>query len=69
MKLLLSVLSAALAVNAYVKVDPDNLPNHSEAGQFGTNRCGTRDSKNSKCQNVWVNSAEESVRAGLDIDL
>jgi hypothetical protein len=69
MKLLLSVLSAALAVHAYVKVDPNNLPKHSEAGQFGTNRCGTRDSKKSKCQNVWVNSAEESVRGRPDIDL
>ncbi|KAG9107339.1 hypothetical protein FRC07_008643, partial [Ceratobasidium sp. 392] len=39
--------------------DPANLPDKSEAEQSGTNNCGTGNSQDSMCQNVYVNSASD----------
>jgi len=36
---------------------PDNLPNHSENGQAGTNKCGTGSNQTSLCQNAYSSSA------------
>ncbi|KAG9121645.1 hypothetical protein FRC07_002330, partial [Ceratobasidium sp. 392] len=38
---------------------PSNAPEHSEKGQLGTNQCGTGNSQDSLCQNVYVNSVED----------
>jgi len=37
----------------------DQLPNKSEPGQYGTNKCGHGDNKNSLCQNVIINSIDD----------
>ncbi|KAH9441541.1 hypothetical protein Pst134EA_032902 [Puccinia striiformis f. sp. tritici] len=41
--------------------DPKNLPYKSDgaAGQTGYNRCGTKATKDSQCQNLFINSAED----------
>ncbi|MBW0496454.1 hypothetical protein O181_036169 [Austropuccinia psidii MF-1] len=40
---------------------PNNLPYHSEprGGQTGYNQCGTKAKKDSKCQNLFIKSAED----------
>ncbi|KAF5331744.1 hypothetical protein D9758_017189 [Tetrapyrgos nigripes] len=37
----------------------NNLPSTSQNGQFGINNCGTSNSQDSKCQTVWINSADD----------
>jgi hypothetical protein len=37
------------------------LPDKSQNGQYGTNKCGTNSSQSSKCQTAWLNSLEEYV--------
>ncbi|KAA1097363.1 hypothetical protein PGT21_004174 [Puccinia graminis f. sp. tritici] len=41
--------------------DPKNLPYQSDgaAGQTGYNQCGNKADKNSQCQNLYINSAED----------
>jgi len=49
-------LSTVLRVHAQTysaTYSPDNLPDHTEDGQTGTNRCGTRSDPTSSCQNVY----------------
>jgi len=63
---LVSLLSlAALSVNAAVPkytatyTLSQGLPNHSEAGQYGTDNCGTGSSPTSMCQVAILNSIED----------
>ncbi|KAF8646676.1 hypothetical protein AX16_007107 [Volvariella volvacea WC 439] len=35
------------------------LPQTSQEGQFGTNACGSESSQDSRCQTIWINSAED----------
>lgn len=37
----------------------NDLPQTSQAEQYGTNRCGTTSSQNSTCQTAWINSAQD----------
>jgi len=37
---------------------PDSLPDKTETGQTGTNKCGTASSQNSTCQNSYSSSAD-----------
>ncbi|KAG8720118.1 hypothetical protein FRC08_001143 [Ceratobasidium sp. 394] len=39
--------------------DPANLPDKSENEQSGTNKCGTQNSQDSMCQNLYVNSVSD----------
>lgn len=39
--------------------DPANLPDKTEAEQSGTNKCGTANSQDSMCQNLFVNSVND----------
>ncbi|KAI9609928.1 hypothetical protein KEM48_006939 [Puccinia striiformis f. sp. tritici PST-130] len=57
-------LSLALYPGAFSLLtgfDPKNLPYKSDgaAGQTGYNRCGTKATKDSQCQNLFINSAED----------
>jgi hypothetical protein len=55
-------LSLALGVRAQTysaTYDPTSLPDQTETGQTGTNKCGTTSSQNSTCQNVYINSVED----------
>lgn len=38
---------------------PQNAPDQSEAGQTGTNKCGTGSSPDSMCQNAYLNSVDD----------
>jgi len=38
---------------------PNQLPDKSQEGQYGTNRCGTSSHQESNCQTAWINSAED----------
>ncbi|KAI3613984.1 macrophage activating glycoprotein [Moniliophthora roreri] len=38
---------------------PDNLPDQTQQGQSGTNKCGTKASQTSDCQNAYINSVED----------
>jgi hypothetical protein len=51
-----SALTASAQYSAYYKPSASGLPNHSEYGQSGTNKCGTGSSQTSNCQNVYLNS-------------
>ena len=48
-------LSALLSAHAQYTAtySPANLPDQTENGQTGTNKCGTVSSQNSTCQNVY----------------
>lgn len=49
-------LSLVLGVHAQTysaTYNPNNLPDQTETGQTGTNKCGTGSSQNSTCQNVY----------------
>jgi hypothetical protein len=37
----------------------NNLPEKSEVGQTGTNKCGTISSQSSMCQTMWMNDADD----------
>ncbi|CAE6454611.1 unnamed protein product [Rhizoctonia solani] len=39
--------------------DSNNLPDTTEKGQIGTNKCGTKAAQNSMCQNVYINSVND----------
>ncbi|CAE6519662.1 unnamed protein product, partial [Rhizoctonia solani] len=39
--------------------DPTNLPDTTEKDQIGTNKCGTKASQTSMCQNVYINSVND----------
>ncbi|KAF8747481.1 carbohydrate-binding module family 13 protein, partial [Rhizoctonia solani] len=39
--------------------DPTNLPDTTEKGQIGTNKCSTKASQTSLCQNVYINSVND----------
>ncbi|KDN50632.1 hypothetical protein RSAG8_01130, partial [Rhizoctonia solani AG-8 WAC10335] len=54
-----AVLVSSVAGQYTATYDPANLPDKSEADQSGTNKCGTENSKDSMCQNVYVNSASD----------
>ncbi|EUC64924.1 carbohydrate-binding module family 13 protein [Rhizoctonia solani AG-3 Rhs1AP] len=54
-----AVLVSSVAGQYTATYDPANLPDKSEAEQSGTNKCGTENSKDSMCQNVYVNSASD----------
>ncbi|PFH49588.1 hypothetical protein AMATHDRAFT_147435 [Amanita thiersii Skay4041] len=38
---------------------PSNVPEHTEQGQVGTNRCGTGLNQTSMCQNAYINSIDD----------
>ncbi|KAL0577187.1 hypothetical protein V5O48_004785 [Marasmius crinis-equi] len=38
---------------------PGNLPDKTEEGQTGTNKCGTTSSQTSMCQNAYINSVDD----------
>lgn len=38
---------------------PSNAPQQSEAGQAGTNQCGTGSNQTSECQNAYINSLDD----------
>ncbi|KAJ7087298.1 hypothetical protein B0H15DRAFT_306905 [Mycena belliarum] len=38
---------------------PSNVPEHTEEGQAGTNRCGTGSNQTSMCQNAYMNSLSD----------
>lgn len=52
----LSALSCVQAQTYSATYLPDNLPDHTEEGQTGTNKCGTGSSQNSTCQNSYSQS-------------
>ncbi|CAE6400064.1 hypothetical protein RSOLAG22IIIB_01979 [Rhizoctonia solani] len=58
--LLVSAVFVSSVAGQYTATyDPANLPDKSEAEQSGTNKCGTENSQDSMCQNVYVNSASD----------
>lgn len=38
---------------------PSSLPDQTEEGQSGTNKCGTSNHQDSMCQNVYINSVDD----------
>ncbi|KAG8691217.1 hypothetical protein FRC11_005824 [Ceratobasidium sp. 423] len=54
-----AVLVSSVAGQYTATYDPANLPDKTEADQSGTNKCGTTNSQDSMCQNVYVNSASD----------
>jgi len=57
---IIPALFAAIAQAQYTATYlPSSAPEHSEKDQLGTNQCGTGNSQNSLCQNVYVNSVED----------
>ncbi|KAI5455164.1 hypothetical protein NCC49_002433 [Naganishia albida] len=59
-KLAIASLLPALALGQYsATYYPDNLPQTTEEGQYGTNQCGTGSSQTSNCQNAYMNSIDD----------
>ncbi|KAF8598862.1 hypothetical protein BDV93DRAFT_526468 [Ceratobasidium sp. AG-I] len=54
-----AALLSSVAGQYTATYDPAHLPDTSEADQSGTNNCGTGNSPDSMCQNVFVNSASD----------
>ncbi|CAE6456622.1 unnamed protein product [Rhizoctonia solani] len=54
-----AVMVSSVAGQYTATYDPANLPDKTEADQSGTNKCGTENSQDSMCQNVYVNSASD----------
>ena len=55
---LFALVSLSIALRAHAQTytatyNPTNLPDKTENGQSGTNKCGTTSSQNSTCQNVY----------------
>ncbi|KAB5589430.1 Carbohydrate-binding module family 13 protein [Ceratobasidium theobromae] len=59
LSILASVLVSSVAAQYTATWDPANLPDTTEADQSGTNKCGTGNSQDSMCQNLYVNSASD----------
>ncbi|PIL23120.1 hypothetical protein GSI_14429 [Ganoderma sinense ZZ0214-1] len=57
--LCLAFASGALAQTYSATYLPTNAPNQTEQGQSGTNQCGTGNSQNSTCQNLFVNAIDD----------
>lgn len=55
----LSAVLRARAQTYTATYSPDNLPDHTEPGQTGTNRCGTGSNQTSSCQNVYSSSPNQ----------
>ncbi|KAG0149503.1 hypothetical protein CROQUDRAFT_39787 [Cronartium quercuum f. sp. fusiforme G11] len=56
----LAVATLAGSASAWLKnLDINNLPPKADPGGYGYNRCGTKSSPDSKCQNVYIRSAED----------
>ncbi|KAF9647665.1 hypothetical protein BDM02DRAFT_2538890 [Thelephora ganbajun] len=55
----LSVVLRAHAQTYTATYNPSDLPDHSENGQSGTNKCGTGSNQTSTCQNAYINSVED----------
>ena len=54
-------LSAVLRVQAQTysaTYSPDNLPDQTQTGQTGTNKCGTGSNQTSTCQNLYSSSSD-----------
>lgn len=56
---LLPAFSALVAGQYSATYDYNNLPEHTEEGQTGTNACGTTNSQDSNCQTVVVNNLND----------
>ncbi|CAE6380717.1 unnamed protein product [Rhizoctonia solani] len=60
-----SLVACTLALVALVRsqytatYDPTNLPDTTEKDQIGTNKCGTKASQTSMCQNIYINSVND----------
>ncbi|KAJ7062864.1 hypothetical protein C8F01DRAFT_105927 [Mycena amicta] len=53
-------LSARAAAPTYSATYlPSNLPDHTEEGQAGTNKCGTAANQTSQCQNTYLNALDD----------
>ena len=53
---LLYLATGCLAQTYSATYLPSNAPNQTEQGQTGTNQCGSGNSQNSSCQNVFGKS-------------
>lgn len=62
---LASLLALALSsgvsaqYSATYQASPTGLPDKTENGQTGTNKCGTDSNQNSQCQNAYLNSIDD----------
>ncbi|KAL8279051.1 hypothetical protein RQP46_008509 [Phenoliferia psychrophenolica] len=57
---LVALFGASQVLAFGTTVNPNGpFPNKSEDGQYGTNNCGTKDSKSAKCQTLIANSASD----------
>ncbi|KAF8604643.1 hypothetical protein BDV93DRAFT_522344 [Ceratobasidium sp. AG-I] len=54
-----AALLSSVAGQYTATYDPANLPDKTEAEQSGTNKCGTANSQDSMCQNLFVNSVND----------
>lgn len=58
-----SLFALALGVSAQYsatyQASPSGLPDQTENGQTGTNKCGEGTNPNSQCQNVYLNSVDD----------
>jgi len=54
----LSTVLPAYAQTYSATYSPDSLPDHSETGQAGTNKCGTGSNQTSTCQNSYSSSTD-----------
>jgi len=65
----LSVVLPAYAQTYSATYSPDSLPDKSETGQTGTNKCGTVSSQNSTCQNSYSSSTDRFATPQLSTDI
>ncbi|CAO1633441.1 unnamed protein product [Sympodiomycopsis kandeliae] len=55
----LAALGVSAQYSATYQASPSGLPDKTEQGQTGTNKCGTDSNPNSQCQNSYLNSIDD----------
>ncbi|KAJ3570563.1 hypothetical protein NP233_g4325 [Leucocoprinus birnbaumii] len=58
-RFILIFVSAYLVACAHSQLLPGTAPDKTQAGQAGTNKCGTQSSQSSMCQNAFLNSVDD----------
>lgn len=60
-----SVLAVAGQYSATYHASPSGLPDKTENGQTGTNKCGEGTVADSQCQNAYLNAVDDFVSTCL----
>ncbi|KAJ8082890.1 hypothetical protein AAF712_003565 [Marasmius tenuissimus] len=57
--ILVSSIALQVAAQYSATFSPDNLPDKTQEGQTGTNKCGTQSNQTSQCQNAYINGVDD----------